>query len=304
MVLPIHATSESQERLDIAQLLLDEMALTDAEVALTGSVARGVADHYSEIELMIWVDQLPSVENCASLLADAGAEVDPASEVWMGTITTKSWFEGMFIEAAWHTRPHLDQQIRSVVAAENLDHWALVWVWQIVHALPLNEAATIRQWQRRLRVYPEPLRAALIANGTAAWAEPTWYPLSMVNTAVLGERAAVRSGGGMALAGRLHRELERLLRVLFAINRQWEPDFKWIAYESERLPLKPPLLLERLDQVFAKASPIERTHLCLQLILDTLRLVPDTYDVSHARVQVEAALHPDRLIGTRGDERY
>jgi predicted nucleotidyltransferase len=302
VVLPIHATPESQERLDIARELLAAMELEDADVALTGSVARGVADHYSDIELMIWVDELPSVIACETILAEAGAEVDPSSSALIDSIITKSWYEGMLIETAWHTRDNLDHQIKTVISGENTDHWALVWVWHVVHALPLTEAAMIRQWQRRLRSYPEPLRRALIENGTSAWSEATWYPLSIVNTAVLGERAAARLGGGMALAGRLHVELERMLRVLFAVNRQWEPDFKWIAHESERLPLKPPRMLERMDHVFAKASPIERTHLCLRLIIDTLQLVPDTYDVSRAREQVEAALHPERLLGERGIE--
>jgi predicted nucleotidyltransferase len=304
MVLPIHATPESQDRLDIALEVVAAMGLKEADIALTGSVARGVADHYSDIELMIWRDELPTAETCETLLEDAGLEVDAATDEWMGSITTKSWFEGILIETAWHTRANLNQQIKSVISAETIDHWALVWVWHIIHALPLNEAAMIRGLQRRLRAYPEALRTALIANGNSAWSEPTWYPLSIVNTAVLGERAAARLGGGMALSGKLHTELERMLRVLFAVNRQWEPDFKWIAYESERLPLKPPRLLERMDQVFAKASPIERTHICLQLILDTLQLVPDTYNVSHARAQVEAALYPDRLIGNPGDETY
>lgn len=304
MVLSIHATPESHQRLDISHEIVAAMGLEDADVALTGSVARGVADDYSDVELMIWVDALPTIESCETLLEDVGLEVDAASAASMGSITTKSWFAGILIETAWHTRVNLDQQLKTVLSGENIDHWALVWVWQIVHALPLNEAATIRQWQRRLRTYPEALRTALIADGTAAWSEPTWYPLSIANTAVLGERAAARLGGGMALAGSLHTELERMLRVLFAINRQWEPDFKWIAHESERLPLKPPRMLERMDHVFAKASPIERTHLCLRLILDTLQLVPDTYDVSQAKAQVEAALYPDRLLDSREDEAY
>ncbi len=304
MVLPIHATPESQIRLDIAQALLEGMLLDNADAALTGAVARGVADHYAGIELAIWLDELPTLETCETLLEEAGADVDDASEQTPESILTKSWFGGILIETTWHTRATLDQQIKAVLSAETIDHSALVWVWQIINAVPLTEAAMIRQWQRRLRTYPEALRAALIAEATAAWSEPTWYPLSIVNTAVLGERAAARLGGGMALSGKLHTELERMLRLLFAINRQWEPDFKWIAHESDRLALKPPRLLERMDHVFAKASPIERTHLCLRLILDTLQLVPDTYDVAFARQQVEAALYPERLIDERGDEAY
>jgi hypothetical protein len=304
VVLSIHATPESQQRLDIAQEIVAGLGLEDADIALIGAAARGVADDYANIELTIWLDELPTAEDCETLLEDAGLEVDHTTLESTASITTRSWFAGILIETAWHTRANVTQQFKALLNAETIDRATLVWVWQIVQAVPLTEAALMRQWQRRLRTYPEALRTALIVDATAAWSEPTWYPLSIANTAVLGERAAARLGGGMALAGSLHVELERMLRVLFAINRQWEPDFNWIAYESERLPLKPARMLERMDHVFAKASPIERTHLCLRLILDTLQLVPDTYDVSQARAQVEAALYPDRLLDSREDEAY
>lgn len=302
MVLPIRATPESQERLEIARFLLDGIPIApdEADAVLVGSSARGVADHYSGIELYFWTDDPPDADTCETLLAEAGVDVESGGAIADGSVAFSGWFEGVLLETIWQTRAARDEQIRAVLAGEVIDHDSLVWLWQIVHALPLNAAESIRQWQRRLRSYPEALRAALIADAAAAWAAPTWYPLSIVRTAVLGERAAARSGGVMALSGRLHDELERMLRVLFAINRQWEPDFRWISDESERLPLKPPRLLERMDQVFSKASPIERTHLCLQLILDTLRLVPDHFNVARARNQVEAALYPERLLESRG----
>jgi len=42
------------------------------EIAVTGSVARGVADEYSDVELNLWVDVLPAAEGWRAWLEGMG----------------------------------------------------------------------------------------------------------------------------------------------------------------------------------------------------------------------------------------
>lgn len=42
----------------------------------------------------------------------------------------------------------------------------------------------------------------------------------------------------LALTNQLLADIGILLRILFAINQQWEPDWKWFQLEVERLTIK------------------------------------------------------------------
>lgn len=263
---------------------------SEAEAVLTGSVARGVADAYSDIELRVLVPELPSPEQCEAKLAGAGLIVDPATSVWNGMITTKSWYEGVLLEAAWQTFAGLDAALEPVATGATTEHWALVEGWHIAHAVPLTPAPRLEAWQARLTAYPPALRAKLVASATATWAQPHWYPLSPANL-----WPVARRGSHLALAGKLIQEVERCLRLLFAVNQVWEPDYKWLAYEQRRLWVAPDDLTDRISAIFTAPEPDRRVHHCLDLIDATLALMPAPADVALHRQRIAEAREPERL---------
>jgi predicted nucleotidyltransferase len=287
------AGEHSGVRVELArQLTADCPQDLGQEIAITGSVARGVADHFSDIELCFLVDELAPVETYHRWLLSAGAEVEleEASAYW-GGITTKSWFNGVFVEALWQTRQMFNAHLQPVVAVEILDHWDLVGAWRIAHAVPLRDGPVLADWQHRLSVYPATLGERLIRQATLARAEPHWWPLSTVNIWPLVQRDA-----RLALATKLIREVERVLRVVFAVNRQWEPDWKWLAPEQRRLTNAPTDFVERVNGIFSAVDAAESVSICLNLILDALELVPPSIDVMQQKRQVHAALYPERLL--------
>ena len=84
--------------------------------------------------------------------------------------------------------------------------------------------------------------------------------------------------------------LPNLMRVLWAINRQWDQDFKWIDQQCRYLPLKPQRLSERINTVFELSDPEQSIRTCFELIVETLALVPSEIDVAAALANVQAAL--------------
>lgn len=59
--LPLHVTQASHVRYEIAQSLADMAPPSfGPERVLTGSTSRGIADEYSDIEMVFYVDALPS----------------------------------------------------------------------------------------------------------------------------------------------------------------------------------------------------------------------------------------------------
>jgi hypothetical protein len=62
----------------------------------------------------------------------------------------------------------------------------------------------------------------------------------------------IRRDQPLALAMDLLSDVQGILRLLFALNRQWEPDWKWIAALARRLQHKPDQLVERVGQCFGQ----------------------------------------------------
>ena len=224
-------TDAAQTRRQLARELLRSMDLQpNEEIVLTGSVARGVADRFSDIEIRFLVDALQPPQVYDDQLRAAGAQVEPATTYWNNTIITKSWFKGVFIEAAWQAWDGLEGGLAPLLAAETTEHWALVEAWHVLHALPLTAAPRVEQWQQRLAKYPDALQAKLIEQVIATWAQPHWYPTSPVNVWPVAQRNA-----RMALAAKLIIEIERMLRLIFAVNKVWEPDYKWLLFVAAPL---------------------------------------------------------------------
>lgn len=295
--LPLDASAASQHRFQLAQELSASCpAHLGAEIAVTGSVSRGVADRFSDIELNFWVDALPAPETARAWLLHAGADAQPleSDAVVPGSFWLKSWYRGVFVETIWQTHAALAADVKTVLAAETTNHWQLAYAWHVQDAVPTRPSPALMRWQRRLEEYPEPLQAALITSATAAWADPHWYPVSIANLWPLAYRHP-----RMTVAGRLGWEVEKALRVVWAINRRWEPDWKWVAPESRRLDVLPSRLIERIDQIFSIDEPTHSVILCLQLIADVLDLVPSAYDVTRQKRLVREALDPALL--PRGD---
>ena len=91
--------------------------------------------------------------------------------------------------------------------------------------------------------------------------------------------------------------MQTACNLLFAINHQWEPDWKWLRGELDHLAIKPGHLLERLDGIFLEPHLEQRVARALLLLHDVLELVPEQYDVTRVRANVQQSLH-DHGLGT------
>lgn len=292
--LPVRATSFSQIRYQLARELAEQCPIELGQaIAITGSVARGVADQFSDIELYFWVEEQQGLEVYRRWLGSLGAQVaiQPEDECLHGeSLMTKSWYKGVFLEALWQPWDALSRQLEPVLAAQTTDHWQLTEAWHVADALTLREETRLSCWREQLTHYPDELQARLVAQATWSWGRPHWWPASLITLWPLVQRHA-----HLALTENLVGETEQVLRLLFALNRQWEPDWKWLVPQSQRLARKPDRLVERIDELFSLPKPSERVRACLQLILETLELVPPPYDMTEQITQVREALHPERV---------
>jgi hypothetical protein len=293
---PPDAGAESQIRYALATKLAAQCPPGLAQaIAITGSVSRGYADRFSDIELLFLSDSPLPVGAYEDWLRSVGGRIEPEEMAWHGGSLTKSWHEGIFVEGAWQPYTALDERLERIMRADTIDHWDLSEAWHIHDALILRDDGRLAAQQERLKTYPSALAERLVAAATEAWSDPHWWPVSLVNVWPVAER-----GLRMELAGRLEWIVSDGLRVLFALNKRWEPDYKWLEGESRKLRRAPDQLAARVNAIFSQAQARASVSMCLDLLDDILALAATEYDVTLVRERLNEIRDPDNLPKARG----
>jgi hypothetical protein len=283
-MLPPGATAASQVRYRIAQALatLCPPALGQ-EVAVAGSVSKGWADDTSDIEQIFYVQKLPTLQERDTWLHQIGASEILHDEAPLedGSIWSTFRFRDMWVEAGWQTFSQQEELLSHILTGQILDHHRLILAEVTAYALSLRSEGYLSRWQHRLVHYPPALAHRLIAEATELWRFPH---LLTARWALIDRNEPWR------LAEILVRELHQILRVLFAVNHQWEPEWKWIRQTTATLVLKPEHLMERVEAIWTSENAAQRIAVCFQLIYDTLALLPPEYDVVQALRAVRESL--------------
>lgn len=285
-----NATEASRIRYQVAYELAQLcLPLLGKECVLTGSSSRGLADEASDIEQVFYVDKLPSLQERERWLnevgvADLHSETEPIAD---GSIWATFRFHDIWIEAGWQTIEAHEKNLQYILAGNVIDHHHLKLAEIITHALPLRSQGLLAQWQQKLSHYPDTLPASIIADATELW---TFPPI------VEARWALIRRGEFLGLFERLVRDVHNCLRMLFALNRQWEPEWKWLRSATSSLTIKPERLVERINEVFTTAQPEMCVLTCLRLISETLLLASPAYDVMRALRTIEASLRSQEKV--------
>jgi hypothetical protein len=259
-------TPRSEELRALAQRIADELPDEVDEVVLTGSVSRGVADERSDVEMLVVTAGPLTLEQAyaASGLPDPqswGPQGTPANRVF-------GYREGVPIEQIWWSRAFAEEQLAAWAAAD-----------AIANGVPLRTVGLLERWQEQLRQYPDELALARIEQAAETWG----------GYAPAGVLTLTRDGERVARVQRMVGDAERIVRIVFALNRTWEPTLKRLAQRVEPLASKPDRLAERLDAAFADDDWLGLTELALETVL----LAPDGPNVVRARAWLAASA--DRL---------
>ena len=210
--LPPFATEDSRIRYKLAQTLVNLAPSSfGRESVLTGSASRGVADNYSDIEMMFYVDALPSREDLEAWLHDAGAanivldtETPGDDEVW-----ATFYIGNKCVEAGWRVIVDHERDIDNIVAGNVIAHQPLTLAWVMTHAVSLHSIGYLSQWQQILAHYPKTLPQKIIDSINEYWTVPQGFAIRW---------ALLSRDEPMALTERLLGEMRFMLRILFAIK--------------------------------------------------------------------------------------
>lgn len=265
-------TARSDElRAAAARLVAGIPADVAPEVVVTGSVSRGVADDVSDVELLLVTDEQLELATCFSLAAGAGL-VRLGSWGPQGTETSRvsGYFEEIPFELIWWSRDYAD----AAISAESPSADA------IGNGVSLRTCGLLDLWQERLSTYPDDLAAERIEDAALTWG----------GFAAAGLLTIARPGERLALVERLVDDAVRVLRMVYAINKTWQPTTKRVALRAERLVVKPDRLAERIEEALTEPDPLRALVVMTKLQLDTVALAPPGPNVDRARVWLAEGL--------------
>jgi hypothetical protein len=195
-------------------------------------------------------------------------------------------FQDVWVEASWREIGVKEKLLQAIAAGEGISRPHLIEAGNIVNGKVLRTSGIVTKWQQQLSEYPEGMQARIIKEMVGFWG----FPHRVEMLWILAKREEV-----MGLTQWLMADIEDGLRILSAINRKWELDWKHLRRIEKELEIKPPQLIERVHQVFTASSLEERVLTAQRLILDILALVPESYDVSQAMSNIQECFDKHEL---------
>jgi hypothetical protein len=137
----------------------------------------------------------------------------------------------------------------------------------------LRTSGLLAQWQERLRHYPDELARAHIEEAALTWG----------GFAAAGLLTIVRRGERLAMLVRMVDDAARVLRIVFALNRVWQPTTKRVADRVAPLERTPERLAERIEEALTEPDPRRAVLVLTELQAETVALAPDGPNIDRAR---------------------
>jgi predicted nucleotidyltransferase len=269
-------TARSVELRSIAQDVADALPPTVVEVVLTGSVSRGVADGVSDIEMLVVTRDEPELEECFSLAASAGlSDLGTWGQPGAPTKRVSAIRDGAAFELVWWSHAHAESAVDAI-----FDGDTSTTADALAHGVALRTSGLLEQWQKRLRDYPEELARARIEDAALTWG----------GFAAAGLLTIVRPGERLAQLERMVDDATRVLRIVFALNRVWQPTTKRLKHRVADLPRKPDRLAERIGEALTEPDPRRALLVMTELQAETVALAPDGPNINRARTWLGDAL--------------
>ncbi len=263
------ATARSVVLRSIAQGVEDALPLAVEEVVLTGSVSRGVADDISDIEMLIVTKGELELGDCFSLAAACGlTDLGTWGQQGVPTKRVSGYRDGVPVELIWWSRAHAESAIDAIFAGD-LSGTADA----IANGVALRTSGLLARWQGRLRHYPDDLARARIEDAALTWG----------GFAPAGLLTLLRPGDRLALVERMVDDASRVARIVFALNRVWQPTLKRLADRAATLTHKPERLAERIEEALTEPDPHRALLVLTELQAETVALAPDGPNINRAR---------------------
>jgi predicted nucleotidyltransferase len=227
---------------------------------LAGSGARGDADFYSDLDLLLYVDELPEEDRLERLReALGGTNLVPIAAPHLVQFDVG----GVAVQVGYQTVAQMDEELDAALDRIEgiVDSPNQKMLSGLIEGRPVYGEDVIARWRARAAAYPDELRRAAIAHHWRFF--PLWY---------YGDAMERRDSElwrlDMLLEGAFN-----LLGVLAALNRVYFARFELKRFRAlvAKLALAPPDLADRVESLF-RLPAAEAADELGRLVIETREL--------------------------------
>ncbi len=233
-------------------------------ILLSGSAAEGQSDFYSDLDMILYYDELPSDE-----ALDAARQQNNGSDRnWLigdrneGEIAESYNVGGVECQFAHTTIAAWEKVIASIVDRLEVATPNQKAMSGLLYGIPVHGEELIRRWQARVAPYPDALAQAMIEKYLAF--SPIWYT----------RQRFITRDATLWLNQTLVESAQNILGVLAGLNRLYYSTFQFKRMRQfvDQLSIKPDHLADRLDDLFRLDAEAAIDQL-ESLVADTVALV-------------------------------
>jgi predicted nucleotidyltransferase len=257
-----HCTCRVEFSKKIGNKILSIESINDLRaMAIGGSVARGYADEYSDLELLIFWDNLPSEEIRKLILKELGAE-------FFRPYNHESGEDNLTINGfrvdLWHISIQAEEEIiKTVINDFKIDFGSSNAIDTIRACIPLYGENIINIWKTKVIEYPKEI---IIYNINEV--------LESIDNSQI-ELYLYRNN--MTILYELIINLQKkIFLILLALNKEFFPTYKWMYKALKHFDIKP----ENIEQRFINAyerGPKEALEDTVKIMNETLDIVNKLY---------------------------
>lgn len=280
--------SEGERRRALGQRIGSAYASTAGvnAVIVGGSVSRGHADRWSDVELGVFWSEIPPASFRASLAASARLRNWRAFEgtTSIGAIEEDADADSITVDLVHMDAVTVERVLHDVMkrADPALDKQVLIAALR--DGIPVHGKGLLNRWRALTDSYPEDVRLAMVTSNLV-FGPHTWLEM-------LADRQDL-----LALHEVLCRIERAILGILLGVNAVYAPSAgpKWTRKLIERLAIALQDLARRMDRILT-ADAIDAVQNAGHLIDETLTLVERHLpDVDTERVRSRIVRHPRPL---------
>ena len=247
-----------------------------AGVVLGGSVARGIADPSSDLDLFVFCHDYPSERFRSEVVAGLQGEGWKQHDNQLDRGILRDCFHagGHRVDIEHVRVSSFESAIEDVICRHDTDREKQGLLGGLLDSLSLHDTGIIGKWKSRISRYPDGLQRNVLEENLSM--DPLWIP----------EIYARNREDHLYLLEAMSSVGNSILGLLHGLNRMYQPsEYKRVPLLLSRLEVVPPNIVDRWQSVFQNGS-VDAVKELETIVLEIFGLVearfPDI-DVATAR---------------------
>lgn len=254
-------------------------------VMIAGSVGRGQADAYSDIEIDVYWSHPPSEEERRVAIEDSGASLLSLYPFEQDEWSEEAEIARVRVQTSTFLVVTMEGYLSEVIEHYSTNSLAQIRIAAVQQGVPVVGVEMVEKWRDKAARYPVQLSLAMVKEN-----------LDLAGLLAAAHMLAERNDF-IAYYKVVDKIVERILGILLGLNQLYlpNPSFKWVENLVNQMVLcSPNNLLSRLQRIY-KGSPQAGVVGLTSVVEDTFKLVESHFpeiDVSVYRVKAMAGRKP------------